>query len=242
MPLIPSVGVVLRSAGIWWNFPLFHYNKIESKHWLLGVDIQAFTEGISNMSKMCAGAFTFLVVSSVYYRYMQDRIKKTSQLREKTSQLREEYYSQHRGVVEPVDIAFKHCLSIETLMTQYSVFRAQKFWPQDVKRIEYDEGTMLQLETYRNQLATFYKKCADNDIYMSAGELYSCVTMHWLVYQTNGICKEKEVDMKYTDTRYFHQKAMRSLEHKDPERAHRAKDFQNRYAPMFSVIRAAVWT
>ena len=251
--MIPSVGVALCDDGFWWHFSLLHYNKIELKHWLLGVDIQAFTERISNMSEMCAGAITFLVVSSVHYYYMQHRLHckdierrfnadQYTQTREKTSQLREEYYNQHRIVVQSVDIAFKHCVSIRTLMTQYSVFRAQKYWPLDVKHIEYDEETMSQLETYRDKLATFYKKCADNDIYMSAGELYSCVTMHWLVYQTNGICKEKELDTKYIDTRYIHQKAMLSLELKDPEKARQAKNFQNHYAPMFSTIREAVWS
>jgi hypothetical protein len=66
--------------------------------------------------------------------------------------------------------------------------------------------------------------------------------MHWLVYQTNGICKEKELDTKYIDTRYIHQKAMLSLELKDPEKARQAKNFQNHYAPMFSTIREAVWS
>jgi hypothetical protein len=228
--MIPAVG------------PAFQSHKIESKHCFLGIDIQAFTKSIQNMSEICAGAITFLAVSTGYYYYTKHQMHKQDIVRRKNSELRKDYYTQHRMVVESVDIVFKQHSSLKTLMTQYSVFRAWKYWPLDVKLIEYDEETMSKLETFRNQLVTFYKECADNDIYMSAGELYSCVTMHWLVYQTNGICKEKVLDTKYIDTRNFHQKAMLSLERKDPEKACRAKEFQNDYMPMFSTIREAVWS
>ena len=143
--MIPAVG------------PAFQSHKIESKHWFLGIDIQAFTKSIQNMSEICAGAITFLAVSTGYYYYTKHQMHKQDIVRRKNSELRKDYYTQHRMVVESVDIVFKQHSSLKTLMTQYSVFRAWKYWPLDVKLIEYDEETMSNWRHFVINLSPFTK-------------------------------------------------------------------------------------